>query len=195
MAWRSGHGKGGAVPRIEVLPPDELPAGVPAPAEPPKQSDHDGEGRFRPGNRASVKGGIALAESRKLSKLLGLWEAPEGHSYRPYARMAREWRDEHMARMAATVGGGHVGPGPASIVSSASIQLAASRWAYDTAAQTGDAQLFSQASKLANDSRQNLLAAHELCAREAKAREDSEGDDLTRQQLEFQRQLKEKQRA
>jgi len=63
-----------------------------------------------------------------------------------------------------------VGPAPASIISTAAMQLGASRWAYDRGAETGDASLLAQASRLANDSRQNLLAAHELAAREAKAR-------------------------
>ena len=31
MALRAGHGAGGGQPRIEVLPPDELPAPVPSP--------------------------------------------------------------------------------------------------------------------------------------------------------------------
>lgn len=48
--------------------------------------------------------------------------------------------------------------------------MAASRFAFDQAASTGEAGLFALASKLADASRQNLLAAHELCAREAKAR-------------------------
>jgi hypothetical protein len=37
-------------------------------------------------------------------------------------------------------------------------------------AQSGDAKTLLDASRLANDSRQNLLAAHELCAKEALAR-------------------------
>jgi hypothetical protein len=55
------------------------------------------------------------------------------------------------------------------VVASAALQLAASRYLFDLAGQ-GNPDLFAVASKLANDSRQNLLAAHELCAREAKAR-------------------------
>jgi hypothetical protein len=55
-------------------------------------------------------------------------------------------------------------------VSSAAIQLGASRYLSDLGAKTGDAKLLSQGSKLANDSRQNLLAAHELCARETESR-------------------------
>jgi hypothetical protein len=75
-----------------------------------------------------------------------------------------------MAQLAATVGGGEVGPGPASIVSSAALQLAASRWLADRGAESGAAGLLLSASRLADASRQNLLAAHELAAREAQAR-------------------------
>ena len=97
-----------------------------------------------------------------LASLLGLWEPPAEHSCAPYTRLAREWRDSHMAQLSATVGGGEVGPGPASVVSSAALQLGASRWLADTGAKAGDAKTLLDASRLANDSRQNLLAAHEL---------------------------------
>ncbi len=70
-----------------------------------------------------------------------------------------------MGNLARTVGGGVCGPAPASIIASAALQLAASRFAYEV---LGDVAL---GSKLSNDSRQNLLAAHELCAREAQSRQ------------------------
>jgi hypothetical protein len=54
-------------------------------------------------------------------------------------------------------------------VESAGEQLAASRYLAAKASTTGDAGLFKQASNLANDARQNELAAWELAAREAKA--------------------------
>lgn len=171
MSLRTGHGAGAGVPRIEVLPPDELPAGVPGPAR--SDATRDASGKFLPGPATSEiarSGALAAHQSRQLAALLGLWTPPEEHAYAPYARLAREWRDQHMAQLAATVGGGAVGPGPASIVSSAALQMAASRWLSDRGAETGDARMLLDASRLANDSRQNLLAAHELAAREAAAR-------------------------
>ena len=66
--------------------------------------------------------------------------------------------------------GGSVGPAPSTIVASAGLQLAASRWAFDRGAEQNDASLFKLGSTLANDSRQNLLAAYELATREAAAR-------------------------
>jgi hypothetical protein len=59
------------------------------------------------------------------------------------------------------------------MVSSAALQLAASRWAFDRAAATDDAAMFKLGSALANDSRQNLLAAYELAVREGKARQEN----------------------
>jgi hypothetical protein len=64
------------------------------------------------------------------------------------------------------------------MVSSAALQLAWSRYLADVAAESGDAALAVQASKLADASRQNLLAAHELCAREAQARPRKNADPL-----------------
>lgn len=171
MTLRSGHGKGKGVPRIEVLPPDELPVGQRAPTR--QAAPRDKAGRLLPGEgtrELARQAGFAAAEARELGRLLGLWAPDESHVYHPYHRLAREWRDQHMASLAATVGGGEVGPGPASIVSTAALQLAASRYFSDLGAKTGDAKLLLDGSRLANDSRQNLLAAHELCAREALAR-------------------------
>jgi hypothetical protein len=105
-----------------------------------------------------------------MGRLMGLWTPPPGHPFAPYARLARDWRNGHMRALAETVGGGQVGPGPASIVATAALPLGASRWLADTGALEGDARLLLESSKLADSARQNLLAAHELCARETKAR-------------------------
>jgi hypothetical protein len=51
------------------------------------------------------------------------------------------------------------------------LQLAASRWAFDQGAEKNDHTFIKLGSSLANDSRQNLLAAYELAVREAKARQ------------------------
>lgn len=171
MALRTGHGNGAGSLRVEVLPADELPEGVPGPAR--AVADRNGHGEFAPGAGTSEiarRGGLAAAESRQLARLLGLWQPPDGHAYAPYTRLAREWRDDHMRELAATVGGGRIGPGPASVISTAALQMAASRWLSDRGAETGDAKLLLEAAKLGDSSRQNLLAAHELAAREASSR-------------------------
>lgn len=178
---RTAHGdrKGGAS-RVEVLPCDELPVGVPAPARP--APTRDASGKFLPsdGTKALAReGGKAKAESAALGRLLGLADVDEASVWAPYARLAREWRDDHIAELAATVGGGKVGPGPASIVSSAALQLAASRYLSDKGAADGDAKLLLDASRLADASRQNLIASHELCAREAVARKGARSKTAT----------------
>ncbi len=158
-------------PRPQVPRADELPDGIAAPAGP--DANRNSNGTFAPGPRTSEiarRAALARHENRKLEQLLGLWEAPEGHPYEPYGRLCREWRDDQMAELAATVGGGRVGPGPASVISTAALQLGASRWLHDLGAQTGDAKALLDASRLADASRANVLSAHELAAKEAQAR-------------------------
>ena len=80
--------------------------------------------------------------------------------------------------VAKTVGGGVCGPAPSSLVASAALQLAWSRYLGDVAAETGDPDMALKASRLAEASRQSLLAAHELCAKEALARPNAKRDPL-----------------
>lgn len=171
MGIRTGHGAGKGRAHVETLPPDELPDGLPAPARPAPDRTPAGTFRAGPGTTELARlGAKAAHESRQLGQLLGLWDVPDDHPYKPYSRLAQEWRDAHMARLADTIGGGSVGPGPASIVSSSAIQMGASRWLADLGARTGDPKLMIEASRLADSSRQGLIAAHELCAKETKAK-------------------------
>ena len=169
MAYRKAHGTGAsALARVETAPADELPEGVPAEPVP----DRDARtGRFISGNRWAAKGGRARGEAVKLRRLLGFAKLDDDHDFRPYQRMAREWRDEHAESVAMNVGGGELSPGVASIIASAALSLAASRYLHDRAAESGDAKLFVSAARLADQSRQSLLTAHEMASREAKARE------------------------
>lgn len=165
MALRTGHGNGAGVPRIEVLPAAELPAGLQAAPLAERTCERDAVGRFQPGARtAQSAGGSSSRESTRLARRLSLGESFADPRFEPYAMAARAFRRTHVTRLARDVGGGHCGPAPASIVASAALQLAASRFAFEV---VGDMAL---GSRLADASRQNLLAAHELCAREAKAR-------------------------
>lgn len=65
---------------------------------------------------------------------------------------------------------GYVSSGCSSLLSSAALALASSRYLYEVAAEKGDVALLQAASKLATDARQTELAAWELCSREAVAR-------------------------
>lgn len=173
MALRNGHGNGAGVPRIEVLPADELPAGVPGPARPAPTGDRRADGQLVPGESTTALaslGGRARAERLRLERLLGRVDLPDDHPLLPYRRDAADWRDAHLARLAATVGGGECGPAVQAIVSTAALQHAASRWLFDRSVLEASAALALQASRLGDAARQNLLAAHELCAKEAAAR-------------------------
>lgn len=165
MVLRRGHGNGSGTPRIEVLPFDELPDGVaeqqPSPAAMPRPPYAKGSVEAR---TAGARGGRKKAGRTALAASVGLTKEVADPSMKPYISRGEHFSRLHVNRLAQTVGGGECGPGPSSIVWSAGWQLAMSRWAFEV---MGDAAL---GSRLANDSRQNLLAAHELCAREAQAR-------------------------
>lgn len=184
MALRSGHGRGAGVPRIEVLPVDELPAGL-AVVKPyeqalPRPPYAAGSAEAREAGR---RGGKRKAGTTALASGIGLAKAFSDPTFAPYRRAAEHFAKLHVRRLADSVGGGECGPAPSSIIWSAGLQLAASRWAFEAA---GDPAL---GSRLANDSRQNLLAAHELAAREGEARVRCQGSQVARDQAAFQAQL------
>jgi hypothetical protein len=170
MAIRAGHGQGAGTPHVEVLPADELPEGVQREAINATKANWRPGGGFAPGNVYARAGGLAKAGKSQLAGRLGLSNVPQEAEFRPYKGAANGFRKSQCAALAASVGGGHCGPAVSSLVASASLQLAWSRYLYDKAALTGDAEVALQASKLSDASRQNLLAAHELCAKEAMAR-------------------------
>jgi hypothetical protein len=180
MALRSGHGTGAGVPRVEVLPVDELPQGVQAPPLASTGSERRPDGTFAPGARTmQAAGGRATAGKTRLAAKLGLARLPEGDAFAPYRRAAATFRRVQCSELARTVGGGVCGPGPSSVVASAALALAWSRYLSDQAAQTGDAELAMRSARLGETSRQHLLASIELCAREATARRDrGDGDVL-----------------
>lgn len=172
MALRAGHGNGTGSPRIEVSPADELPRGVPAPAREPEPAaapvPRGPSGRLQAGQAArelARRGGLAkAAKARQLRALEGLGirgTTPEWLA--PYLNDALAFAASEVERLAQNVGGGVCGAAPASMVQTAALQQAGSRAAF----ARGELKL---GSSLGNDSRQNLLAAHELCAREAEAR-------------------------
>ena len=177
MTLRTGHGNGAGIPRIEVMPADELPAGVPAETRLESPRDRGAGGKFAAGNSLASAGGRARGGHARLARRLRLGDSFKDPRFEPYARSANAFRQAQIASLAQTVGGGYCGPGPSSIIASAALQLAASRFAFEV---LGNIEI---GSKLANDSRQNLLAAHEICAREAVARKASEqGNPLARLQ-------------
>lgn len=191
MTLRAGHGRGAGSPRIEVLPADELPAPVPSPAAAPTVAL-----TFRPdGKIADVvtarelgrRGGEATARRVRLVDSLGLAKLSDDSAFGPYRNAADEFVGHHLQCLA-RVAGGEVGPAPSTMVASAALQLAGSRYCFDKFAETADASWMKLGSTLANDSRQNLLAAYEYATREGAARLEGH-DDMAHAQREFQRKL------
>ena len=181
MALRSGHGHGAGVPRVEVLPPDELPAGVQAPTQASAGDERRPDGTFAPGARTlQSAGGRATRGRSRLTARLGLSTLAEGDAFAPYRRAAATFRRVQCSELARTVGGGVCGPGPSSVVASAALALAWSRYLSEEAARTGDADLAMRSARLGETSRQHLLAAHELCARVAATRPRSPVDPMAR---------------
>jgi hypothetical protein len=145
-----------------VLPPDELPAANPDETAAALASRRDRGRPFAAGNTA------AKGRRPKLA-LLGVNLDATDPAYALCLRQASRWRKRRCSELAA-LAGGYLSAGASSLVASAALALASSRYLYGVAAKTGDPALMKQASALANDSRQNELAAHELCLREAAAR-------------------------
>ena len=155
MALQRSHDR----PRPVVLPPDELPPASPSSTV---QTGRDANGRFAPGNtvqrsklvRPGVRGHAALAVDA---------------TFAPFERWGRRYASHRRAELA-TSHGGTLSAGVSALIESAGAQLAASRYLHARASTTGDVALFRQSSAMANDARQNELAAWELAAREVKAR-------------------------
>lgn len=166
MTLRAAHGNGAdALLRSERRPLDEIPplnandtaAGLALAAN---------RGRpFTPGNRAAAGRKPALA-------LLGVPVDAADPRYRRALRKAAAYR-QRRTRELAIQHGGYLGAGPAAMLASSALALAASRVLHELAAETLDADLFVKAAQLADKARQQELTAVDLADREAKAREAS----------------------
>jgi len=191
MTLRAGHGTGAGSPRVEVLPADEQRQPVPAKeaaTTSPLPRRQDGKiGDSKTARALGKRGGEAKARRVRLIDSLGLSDITSESTFAPYRTAAEEFVKHHLVELA-RMAGGSVGSGPSTMVASAGLQLAGSRWAFDQGGALGDPALIKLGSALANDSRQNLMAAYEMATREAAARAEA-GDDLSREQHEFQRQL------
>jgi len=194
MAWRAAHGKaaalGGTVV-IEVSPPDELPAPVPGTAPQADSAEMLAQnraalranGRLTKGNASAIAqlGGQAKLGRPSLVSTLGLSKdtTPNATAFTPYRKRANSFRKAHCASLA-LLAGGECGTGPSSLVATASIQLAVSRYLYDAATRlpTPDIALLKEARMQGDSSRQNLLAAYELAVREAQRRGKKDVDPL-----------------
>lgn len=105
---------------------------------------------------------------------LGLSKLAQETTLGPWLAEGEDFVKFHCSNLARQAGG-ELGPAPSTMIASAGLQLACSRWAIDRGAKENDAGLIKLGSSLANDSRQNLLAAYELAVREAQARVKAQG--------------------
>lgn len=175
---RTGHGNGKGQPHVEI-PRD----GMPKPVAPPV-AEPSAPLVFREGHKiadsATAKemqrrSAAARVRNLRLVDSLGLSRVAEDGSFTPYRNAADAFVEHHLAEIAA-LAGGKVGSGPSTMVSSAALQLAGSRFAFDRFAETADASWMKLGSSLANDSRQNLLAAYSHAVLEAQGRDHADGD-------------------
>lgn len=159
---------------------DEMTEGLPAPASPPDPAKAEAlarveradDGRLASSEAAAALGRLGgLAKARKdravaevptLVRELGL-RAVSAEDLLPYLADAQEFARAEIARLAEICGGGECGIAPASMVQSAALQLAGSRYAF------AQGELIT-GSRLADASRANLMSARDECAREARAR-------------------------
>jgi hypothetical protein len=178
MALRKGHGNGAGVPRIEVLPPDELPAPV---AGEPEQAIRRADGTIADSATAKAlgaRGGLAKSQKKKLLQGMGLADMAEDNSFTPYYRAAQAWL-EAVTGIYAAMCGGALGPGPSALLGNAAIALAMARYLTDKAFSEQNELHSRQATRYWDAMKQQKLAAYELGVREAKMRADlSEKDGL-----------------
>lgn len=161
MPVQNSHGR----PRPQVPRADELPPGVQAPEQAEAGTERTTGGRFAKGaSTTQRKGGRALKNRTALSHTRGLSSLLALPAFKPYLGQAKAFARQHVGTLARSVGGGECDAGAASVVTTAALQLAASRFLFDQAAETGDPDLFLKAAKLGDQSRANLLSARELVA-------------------------------
>ena len=180
MGLRARHGKArqyGTAPVLETLPVDELPVGLPGDARVESPTDRGERGRFAPGNALARRGGKAKGGKSRLAQRLGLaGELPDDASFKPYHASAETFRRVTCTDLAATVGGGHCGPIPSSMVARAAAALAWSLYFNDLGERAmdhdpeGGAKHVDRATRLGEASSRLLREAHEYAAKEAVAR-------------------------
>lgn len=146
-----------------------LSEGVLTVKEPSDPNDRNTKGQF-------VKGNVACKKSRnKLFAKSLIEKLPCRNAGDPilqkYAKAAALLRNS-VCKEYAKAAGGLCGVAPSALIAAAANQYAYANYLWALATDTADHELAGKASRLHNDSRQNLLAAWEIVVREAKARGD-----------------------
>ncbi len=181
MALRRAHGTGAdAVARVETLPVDELPP-LNAADTAAGLAMRKARGRpFTKGNRAASGRKPAIASAG------GIPLDSRDPDYQRMLRWARAYRG-HRVRELGVQHGGDLSAGVCAILTSAALDLAASRYLTALAAKRGSPPMIAKvaaiASKLAMAARQQELTALEIASREAAARPRGPVDPLARWRL------------
>lgn len=162
MALRSGHGNGASSPRIEVLPPDELPKAQAAGRDPIQAGRDPLTKRLKTSEAAR-----AMAKLPRRSRFLPRQFACDPR-FVPHNRRRLEWQRKRMAELQTAHGG--VSHGVGAMLNAAAWLYAGGELAAELAAESGEVELFKAAASLTSTARQHELAAWELSAREAAAR-------------------------
>lgn len=171
MALRKGHGNGKGVPRIEVLPADELPDPVPGETEQLARREDGTIADSETARALGARGGLAKAQKKKLLQGMGLVNMAEDNTFTPYYKAANAWL-EAVTQIYAAMAGGMLGPGPSALLGNAAIALAMARYLTDKAFAEQNELHSRQATRYWDAMKQQKLAAYELAIREAKMRED-----------------------
>jgi len=173
VALRSAPNRG--LLRCEVLRPGELPPGEREPVRVEARGERDARGRWLPGAIACARqGGKALRHRCRLAADLGIARVAASAAFKPYRAAARRFRRAECRHLRQLFGAGELSPAVQSMVASAALLLAASRFHSDRALAEADPaeaeRLLTKASTFADRSRQALLTARELASREGQAR-------------------------
>ena len=161
MALRTVGTPGRSPVHVEVLPPDEQPKAQAAGADPLSTGRDD---RKRVRTTAAAR---AMAKLPRRDRFVPRKLACDAR-FEPHNRRRLEWQRKRMVELQTAHGG--VSHGVGAMLNAAAWLYAGGEFASELAAESGDIELFKQASTLTSTARQHELAAWELCAREAQAR-------------------------
>ena len=172
MALRTGHGTGAGVPRVEVLPPRRTAGWCAGGCRRGQPDGRHGGGPVRPRQPPQRARGPSQARDLASDGPAGALHAARRRCVRALPRVRCHLPPRPVRRGS---------PAPSEVARVAPGRRASwprppSPWPgratlfSDRAATTGDPELAMRSARLGETSRQHLLAAHELCAREAAAR-------------------------
>jgi len=179
--------------RAYVAPIDEVPDAVPAQADPVERRQNGQVASAEAAAKLGRRGGLARAERKRQAEAWGshmglgryLTTLGANEHLAPFIAEGEAWREATSTDLAATVGGGRLGPAVLSMIASATWQRVYGRYFMNCAATNvwgfdrdedakptvrPNTELVAVASRLLDGSRQNCIAAFEIASREAQAR-------------------------